>query len=377
MADPCDNVSVGVSVSDTPVQGVSTVVSVSARAVDEQAISVVTFVSRSVSVSDARTDAFGILVSDTVGVGDARVQPLSAVQFVTDRALIREFVPPLMSNTVSDTFRATDAMTHSIVALAADRVRAQDVVDQAQTFTALVSRTARVTDVARQFIAEFVVRSARATDVAAGTLRVTDLIARTVRATDATPVAQTLGQTVVDRARAGDAQAQTLYAVQMVVDDAFAGGEAIFDSGVAWTAMLDSWGMSQWTNLPGDSIGVKDGKFLIGGDGLYVESEPTHEATIDLGISDMGVPQLKRLSYAYWHGMVNGVVMVLVGDHDGGEEQLWPYEFERESGSQWEPMRARLGRGHRARDFRVEIQPSGTFELGELRILHDATSRKV
>ena len=98
---------------------------------------------------------------------------------------------------------------------------------------------------------------------------------------------------------------------------------------------------------------------------------------VDFGISDMGVPQLKRLSYAYWHGQIDGTVEVLVGDHDGGDEQLWPYSFEQESGSQFEPMRARLGRGHRSRNYRLEVQPTGKFELSEIRILHDATSRKV
>lgn len=377
MDNPCDNVSVGIVLGDAQTQGVENTVSDNLRVTDTQRFWLVMNQSDTIGFSSPTVDAFGVLVSDGIGFSVAKSDPLRAEQRVSDRFRLWELIPQLMSNTVSTSVSLTDARVHAVSAVTVDRMRVTDVAAQQQTITALVSDPIRLRDTTFQVIADFRVDSLRLTDVAAGTIRLVDLIAKTVRLTDATPTAQTLRQEVQSRVRLGDGQAQTLYALQLVVEDVFLGGELLFDSGTAWTATIDTWGMSQWSSLPGDSIGVAGGRFLIGGDGLYEEAEPTATAVVDFGITDMGSPQLKRLSYAYWHGQIDGTVLVLVGDHDAGAEQLWEYPFEAESGSQFEPMRARLGRGHRSRNYRLELQPTGTFELAELRILHDATSRKV
>lgn len=323
------------------------------------------------------TDAFGALVADAAVGSVAFNQALDAVQLLLDRARMRDTVPPLIGNAVTVAATAADASIHSLAHNLADAGRLADAVDQVQALTNLIARVALARDWTMQVLADFRADAAIGSGTAVGTLRVVDLIARAATGADALQLAQTLAQQLADRAAGADSQQQTLGAVNLVAVDGFGEGEALFDSGVAWTAPLETWAMSQWLNLPGDSIGVADGRLLIGGDGLFIEAAPDQRATIDLGISDMGSPQLKHLSYAYWHGRIQGSVNLRIGDHDDGAEQLWDYAFASESGSQWEPMRTRLGRGHRSRNFRLEVQPNGQFEMAEIRILHEPTSRKV
>lgn len=374
---PCDIVDDGGVATEAFAQGFVALFESAGRSAEVVSTTIGVNTAVSAEAATATTDVFGVLIADSAVGGVALQQSLDAVQLVLARARMRDFVPPLIGNTVATAAMAADATIHSVAHSLADAGRLADAVDQVQALANLVARAAIARASVMQVLADFRADAAVGTGAAVGTLRVADLIARSAIGTDAQQLAQTLVQSISARAAGADAQQQTLDAVNLVAVDGFGEGEALFDSGTVWTALLETWGMSQWLNLPGDSIGVVDGRWLIGGDGLFIESAPDQRSTVDLGISDMGSAQLKHLSYAYWHGQIAGTVRLLVGDHDDGVEQRWPYTFERESGSQWEPMRTRLGRGHRSRNFRLEVQPTGTFEMAEIRILHDATSRRV
>jgi hypothetical protein len=374
---PCDDVDSGASGADAQAQGFMALSEVGARGVASLAQTLGMLVNVQSVGADTQTDAFGPLVADVGRLVAAVAQELDAQNLVAVAGRLRDTVPPLIGNAVSISASASDETVAALAQTVIDRARLAVAVDQPLSVEALVARSARGRGTTLQVLADFRADSATGSGASVGVLRVTELVVRQAAGSIALAVQQTIRQRVADAGCGADAREQTLDAANWIVADGFGDGQALFDSGVAWTAQLETWGMSQWLNLPGDSIGVADGRWLIGGDGLFLESAPDQRARIDFGITDMGSPQLKRLSYAYWHGQITGTVRLVVGDHDDGVEQNWIYQFERETGSQWEPMRTRLGRGHRSRNFRLEVQPAGQFEMAEIRILHDGTARKV
>lgn len=382
MADACDLVDDGVNAYAATAQSIVTSVSTSGEARVLLASTIAQAAIASGTGSVATVQVAGRLTVAAATATAAISDQVTARNLVSVRATLSDYLLPLRTNLISVAATLGETLRHWLPELVSDRGTGSGSASQPASLANLTVHSARMADALLQVLADTSSNAGTGAGVANQTVRATSLA--TAAATGATAVSAALSAValVAATATADTATADALSAENVVAVDGFGSGEVLVAAAGAWTALADTWAMSRWTDLPAVSIGAVGGVFLAGGDGLFALDGQDDDgsqflARIDHGVDELRTPQLKHLSYAYLAAEALGKVTLQVGDHDDGRESLWGYEFERESSLVREPMRTKLGRGHRARFFRFAVQSRTPFDLAEVLIITEATSRKV
>lgn len=382
MADVCDLVDDGVNAYAEFSQTIGTnVVSAGegrvalASVIAQVAIGAGTASAATVQIAGRLTVA---AATATVSISDR----VTAQNLVSVRATLADFLLPLRTSLVSVAATLGETLRHWIPQSVTARGTGGSAVSQPANVATVVARSATLADAVFQVLAQ----NSSAAGTGAGsvnqTVRATNLSTAAATASASVSAALSAVALVSVAATGSDARIDALTAENVVTAEGFGSGEMLVAAAGAWTALAETWAMSRWTDLPATSVGVIGGKLFAGGDGLFALDGRDDDgvqflARIDHGVEELRTPQLKRLSHAYLAAEALGKVTLQVGDHDDGREVLWNYDFERESSLVREPMRTKLGRGHRSRYFRFAVQSRTPFDLAEVLIITDATSRKV
>ncbi len=153
----------------------------------------------------------------------------------------------------------------------------------------------------------------------------------------------------------------------------------------AYSAPTETFAMSRWETMALESVVEIGGQLFAGGPtGLYRmdagadDPDADIDASVRHGLSDFGVPNLKRASYAYlgWRG--DGGMRLTMGCVPQSSEESYSYEIERSAADSHVPARIRLGRGARSRYWRMTLENVGgaDFEVIDQRLMLDELSRK-
>lgn len=382
MADVCDLVDDGVNAyTDIAHSTVSTLVSLAEGRVELASVIAHAAVSAATGSSVVTEKAGRLTVSAATATATIQDQ-VTAQNLVQAHATLSDFVLPLRTSLVEVASVLGETLAHWVGDLAHGRATGASATSQPASLSSVVAYSATLSDAVFQALVEHSTDSCTGAGSVNQTLRVADLSLGQATASSAVSAALSVVAVVASVAVGSSAHLDALTAENVVTSEAFASGEVLVTAASAWTALAETWAMSHWEDLPATSVGVVDGALLAGGDGLFAVDGRDDDgrqfvARIDLGVDQMGSAKLKRLSHAYLAAEALGKVTLQVGDHDDGREVMWNYDFERESSLVREPMRTKLGRGHRARYFRLAVQSRTPFDLAEVLIITDATSRKV
>lgn len=153
--------------------------------------------------------------------------------------------------------------------------------------------------------------------------------------------------------------------------------------GHAWTASTDTWGMSEWRDLPWLTGIAWDGALLgVADDGLYLldaddDAGADISAWVETGLSDFGSPLLKRASNAYVGLTADGPLGLDVWVTSADGETTCSYVID-QPGSAAAPAKIHLGKGLLSRYWRflMNNQAGAGFTVHDFRVLFDETQRR-
>ncbi|MGL6290149.1 MAG: hypothetical protein ACRC2H_05640 [Silanimonas sp.] len=385
MSNPCDDLSIGINVvtAQRDVVGAMSLSSISAS--DASEVGVSHSVASEISAGIATVQSFGILVSEAITASVATVNPLLAASLAVSRSRASGVLSAVFFNNVSSALSAADSTQHAVGNLVLSAMRAADAALQSATLSSAISSAAVASAIARQVLSQTAASSALASSAVAGTSLASSVVTSAARLSDQVRHLAPTADVIVSAIRAAVSRTDALDAAQVAVSEAFALDSLFSPTGAGWSAPSETWAMSRYAGIPGHRIAVIGGRAYIGGeDGLFVLDGQSDDgvaiaASADLGVTDMGSPQRKHLSFAYAAGKIVGALRAGVGDRELGIEQVWQYPFDSVSAPDGITTRAKLGRGHSAYEYRFTLsnQSGASFVVDDLRILFEKMSKKV
>ncbi|HAR04054.1 MAG TPA: hypothetical protein DCR72_00500, partial [Pseudomonas sp.] len=169
-------------------------------------------------------------------------------------------------------------------------------------------------------------------------------------------------------ARTGDTVAEEGYA-QGWLQDAY--GHC-----TVWTCESATFGMSRLLVRPVQSLALVNGELCAcSPEGLVVFDAPAAAPLIRTGLTDFGLPNMKRGLYAYV-GYSGAPMTLSVGNTALGQEVAYSYPLPARTAEAETTSRAQLGRGARSRYWRFTLTGT-TFELHDVALELAETSRKI
>lgn len=342
--------------------------------------------------------------SDSAAIGSEVVEQRTAHSLVTDSAVISDSLTAIHSDTSYEVAVASDEVTSTLSARDIITEQATATDTPAGTVLSLTTESAVATDsiIDKRTVAQVVTDSIKALDkllfgrrddlvdtptindstsdyLAAASLigeqaTVADLVIDSiVQSNIADEVAHVLDE-VIDAMQASD-----LLQDAVIIEDALVnvGGFRAH----AWTANIDSWGMSRYDPYNFNRIVVIDG-VLYGEaeDGIYnlEQSQSIVAAKVKTGKIDLSGSTLTHPIAAYLEYELDGTSSMTVGTTQKGYEQRYTYVLPSEIAGELTNGRFIFGRGLRGRHFSFELEMVGTHgHINDLTVEHAATKRRV
>ncbi len=383
MSNPCDYVVDTSSALDARTDVTAAITVDASQFGDVAAFVVAAVLVSGVAVTDVVTQAAASMVTDSVSATDAVQAPVSVSSLVLDEAAAVDAMLFSMRNDVIDAAALSDALAAVIsqamvdasvvgFAVAAPVMARNDVAD-----------VAGLSDTAAQCMVSLVLDAVALADANVEVRIVADFPVDGVTVSAAITQANLTSQLVVDASTGSVAVADELVAVNVVTVETFVADEMSVPGGAAWTALLETWGMSRYDRMPYNSIAEADGRLFVAGGGLFALEGGTDDgaqiaARIQTAIRDMG--QLARPRYCYAGYTSNGNVAITITGAEDGTPESYTIPFPVRSSVDWPtPNRVKLGRGLRSRYYRFgfENQAGADFVLNDLRIILDEAARRV
>ncbi|MBX9914094.1 MAG: hypothetical protein K2Y25_09355 [Pseudomonadaceae bacterium] len=303
----------------------------------------------------------GTLVIDSANASDTLAATASKTS--TDTAMVWAHVFDNVASTLGSTGHAVEAVTSRTTA----GVTVLDTASAADGFSNKAVSTATSTAIASELLTSF--RS------------ITQTVTAFAVASDHLIDAGSTASEVHDSFVVTSQVTAFSHGVTLVTDWANA-EEAVNagSGGTIWTAMTESFGMSQFDGGDINSLAVVDGVLCVtDGTGLHaLDASIAGEAVVATGLMDMG-EKLQRATHCYAGYQSGAALKLLVGNTESGNETTYTYLLEPRTANVAVPGKAKLGRGIKSRYWRFTVrnQPGQSFQLHDLLLQNDETSRRV
>lgn len=154
-------------------------------------------------------------------------------------------------------------------------------------------------------------------------------------------------------------------------------------TGNAWTANVDNWAMSRYSDFNYSSLVVVNGQLIgLNDQGIFVlDGQETVQGEISTGAIDLGKGKLVHPLGAYLEYELSGedkALSVTVGTTQSGTQQQYTYVMPNEAAQNLTNGRVMFGRGLRGRHFSFTVSVKGSHAyLNDFNIDLTKTNRRV
>ena len=358
------------------------------------------FITEVVSIVVGATLMASASLSDEInGISTARVEESAAIgdaafTIGTFQGLAEEAfgAADRVRFTLVDTLEASAAITDAAVdsepiTLLHESATLSDVALPVSGRQATALESARLSDALVPVKSATLGDAAAVSDAALGTLPSVEVINESGAFADEVTSAGAAASVLAESGALSDALQATVSAQAEVPEEATIEGEAVLAaSGAAWAAPTDTFAMSRWLLRDANSIAESDGALLVAGpggifrmdDGADDAGGELIEAQVRGGLGDLGTPSLKRTSAFYLGYQSAGTLRVTVGSIPSGVEESYSYLFPPRRAEVPVPGKAKLGRGQRARYWRITLEnvDGADFTVHEALMDVEAMSRR-
>jgi len=335
--------------------------------------------------TDTVIDQANHTVVESALVSDEVFDQKHSAPLVTEQARVTESFRYRIGSLTVEQARVTDTLMDNLSAVTVESATVASQVIDHKYAVSLVTEQAVATDHHWQAAAELVSESAAASDIVTGNLSASALIAEVAEVADSVLDTHTGQQKpTVETAQASDRVIDALRAVNLVtetavVEDTMPSSEV--DSGAAWTANIETWGMSRYQPYTFQQIAVVDGvAYGVASDGLYALRGGSEDIAgrLDTGKLDLGQGQLVHPTEAYAEYELSGKMEMDVVTTQRGLEQSYTYRLPAELASDLTNGRIRFGKGLRGRHFRFSLRMTGKHgHINDLSVRAAPSKRRV
>jgi len=358
---------------------------------------VATTVADDACLNDAVIQVTGYLILESAILNDATQVGATAVDTIDDAGRLGDALTLTLLANFSDTISSSE-LNDALVSSTVTSVRESAALGDAMTYALSASNNlveaGTLNDALRSYLSDSVGDAAVLDDAVTHTLRAIDLVVESAVLDDAVSPSTRAVTLVVDVAVLNDAISQTATTSTKIeedglLDDRVTGGGA----GGAWTAHLETFAMSRWTNQPWNSLAEVGGR-LVGAsdDGLYfLDAASDAGAAIEASVQydwlnakigrdgkPVASPQLKRPRYLYLEHK-GGSLALSLGYVQDGTEATATYELPAQVANAFVNGRVPLGRGIRSVYLkpRIENVDGGDFSVNGGRLAVDELERSI
>lgn len=390
-----------VILADAPLSQINSSVADTLTLTDDQQHSVVTNQIDTVVLTDAQSGAVTTNTVDSLALTDAALGDRVAV--LVDTMVLTDAQQRSVITNQVDTLTLTDDQQRSVVTDQVDTLTLTQAIDAAAVPIVIdtlpltdavlgdrigvIADTAIFGDAQRLATVMSLADSLIFTDAVLAASTAESDVADTLTLTDAPVARYDPRSELADALTLSDVLAVQLDAEANLVDyvyfdDANTGGGAPG----AWTAHLETFAMSRYTNFPFNSFATIDGVPCgASDDGLFrLDADDDAGTNIDAKVQhdwlDGDDPHLKHPRYLYSSGTSDGRLVATIGYvDDAGQEQTACYPFERKAQAGHANDRAKLGRGIRSRYLQPGLKNvnGAAFSRNDATLVVDPSKRKM
>lgn len=388
MSDYRDDSTDTVTASGVVLSGLTSIVESAALAVSSVLFGVLVSHADIATASDVVTDSSAYLVTasaqaeddvlETNTASDTTVEALQANDLLTINAL---------QVLHDEAIIITDGIVDLQGGITTESAAASDSVSAARTSYAVVVDTLTVRDAAYQSATEAVDDLVSVSDEVRQASRMTSVLSDSVVIADTIESAGAAPNLSSSLAVVADAVLDQMHAATRIDDDAIV-LDAVIEPGMeirqTWTANVDTWAMSRYTEFPFDQLAVIDGH-LYGTNSIGVfqltGTDPGEiiEATIQTGKLDLSGGLLTHPTSAYLeYELSGGTASMGVTTTQSGTSQHFEYPLAQEVANELTNGRFIFGRGLRGRHFTFTLNINAKrAHINDLSIAIAPTKRRV
>ena len=351
-------------------------------------LSVLEHITDSLVVTDTVLESQLTLIQDSVMLADSVLDKKYSQQLISDKLKVQDSTNKQThyQDMLVDTLACNEQFSHRLRASITERLVLSESLHGHNHAAVLCADTVRVTDYSGLVSTQTIEEQLYCDEQHSGKLHASNI------ATDSVAVADELRQqirfsnVIVEKLQADNTiqdklSAYTRVADALFIDDLIIGDSAV--TGIAWTANIDNWAMSQYQQYDFERLSVID-NVLYGENatGIYrIDAAKTVNGRIVTGKLDLGQGGLVHPLGAYLEYALVGEnkrLDLAVTTTQSGQAQQYHYVLPNEVADELTNGRVLLGRGLRGRhfSFALNITASKAY-INDLNIEFTATKRRI
>lgn len=340
-----------------------------------------------VQIHDVVNDQFKASIVESIQIHDVVTGELHAHTQVNDQLRVREQYTEVVrrTNLIEEVLNASDYLQDKLRTGLVEQIHVADSIVGIKFSSQVINDRLKVQDAIVAKVREIIQDSVQVIDLFQSNSYLKQSIEESLQIGDTVLATGSNRNLITDSIAIQDDFNDRLHAQQGINEWLFAEDDIQdnHSTGNAWTANVDNWAMSRYSDFNYSSLVVVNGQLIgLNDEGVFVlDGQETVQGEISTGAIDLGKGKLVHPLGAYLEYELSGedkALSITVDTTQSGAKQQYTYVMPSEAAQHLTNGRVMFGRGLRGRHFSFTVSVKGSHAyLNDFNIDLTKTSRRV